>query len=170
MGELVDIYDDNRVKTGEVIDRTTKLEKGKYILYVLAIVKNNEGRYLVTRRSLDKKWAAGKWEIPGGGTKAGETSLEAVKREVFEETGLDVSLCDARVVYSYKNEDEGGDNYFVDMYLIEKDFSKEDVKCDMTETMDIALVSLEEIEAVHKKDGFLHYERLMTALTEAGEK
>ncbi|MFR6495309.1 MAG: NUDIX domain-containing protein [Ruminococcus sp.] len=28
--------------------------------------------YLITRRKLDKEWAPGWWEVPGGGVRAGE--------------------------------------------------------------------------------------------------
>jgi len=164
MAELADIYDDDRNKTGEVVDRTKKLAPGQYILYVLALVKNEKDEYLITRRSMNKRWAAGQWEIPGGGTKAGETSEEAVKREVFEETGLDVKDAPAEVLYSYKNTDESGDNYFVDMYLIKKEFKREDVHCDMEETMDVKLASKEDIVQIQKETGFLHFERIMKAL------
>ena len=40
---------------------------------------------------MDKEWAAGWWEVPGGGVRAGEESKEAAMREVKEETGIDVS-------------------------------------------------------------------------------
>ena len=54
-------------------------------------------------------------KMPGGGAKSKESSLDAIKREVKEETGLDV--INGRVVYSYFNEDETRhDNYFVDIY------------------------------------------------------
>jgi len=33
----------------------------------------------------------GLWTVPGGGVEPGETTLEAVKREVWEEIGLDIS-------------------------------------------------------------------------------
>ena len=62
------------------------------MMYVLAILENEEGKFLVTQRALDKKWAAGGWEMPGGGAKSKESSLDAIKREVKEETGLDVIM------------------------------------------------------------------------------
>ena len=106
MAEYIDIYNDQKELTGEKLERKTKLKEGQYMLYVLALIEN-KGKYLITRRTLDKKWAAGQWEIPGGGVSAGETSMQALHREVFEETGLDISLSQKELIYSYKNIDFG---------------------------------------------------------------
>lgn len=38
------------------------------------------------------------WHNPGGGVEPDETELEAVKREVREETGLDVSQCEIQLI------------------------------------------------------------------------
>ena len=91
MSEFVDLYDRNRKFLNRVVDRNTYLfQPGEFMMYVLAILENEEGKFLVTQRALDKKWAAGGWEMPGGGAKSKESSLDAIKREVKEETGLDV--------------------------------------------------------------------------------
>ncbi len=160
MTEMIDVYDVNRNKTGEILPRKTKLEKGKYMLYVIALLKNCEGKILVTRRTMDKKWAAGAWEIPGGAACAGETSEIAVTREVLEETGVDISKGKKEVVYSYRNDDENGDNYFTDIYLCEVDFTIDDVTIQESEVMDVRLVTADEIDALKETNGFLHYERI----------
>ena len=91
MSEFVDLYDRNRKFLNRVVDRNTYLfQPGEFMMYVLAILENEEGKFLVTQRALDKKWAAGGWEMPGGGAKSKESSLDAIKREVKEETGLNV--------------------------------------------------------------------------------
>ena len=91
MSEFVDLYDRNRKLLNRVVDRSTYVfQPGEFMMYVLAILENEEGKFLVTQRALDKKWAAGGWEMPGGGAKSEESSLDAIKREVKEETGLDV--------------------------------------------------------------------------------
>ena len=47
-----------------------------------------DGKVLVIRRG--KEPFKGHWSLPGGRVEAGETLREAVRREVREETGLDV--------------------------------------------------------------------------------
>ena len=86
--EMIDIYNENREKTGEILPRGSRLGKGQYMLYVLAVLEDEYGKILATRRSLDKKWAAGAWEIPGGSARSGENSEAAVLREIVEEINL----------------------------------------------------------------------------------
>lgn len=91
MSEFIDLYDQNRKLLNREVDRTTYLfQPGEFMMYVLAILENSQGEFLVTQRAFNKKWAAGNWEMPGGGAKSKESSLDAIKREVKEETGLDV--------------------------------------------------------------------------------
>lgn len=170
MEEMTDLYDENRNKLGISVSRKTKLSKGQFMLYVIALIRNEKGEFLVTQRTMDKKWAAGHWEIPGGGTKAGETSFEAVCREVIEETGLDVSDCEPNVAFSYRNEDlERGDNYFTDIYLLEKNFTLDDVKVDPREVMDVKTADFEEIKRLNESIGFLHYNRICQALSQEAD-
>ena len=63
-----------------------------------------EGRYLVTRRSESNKYMPLKWDIPGGIVKPGETVEDAIRREVSEETGLAIQV--RHVVYVYSNRDQ----------------------------------------------------------------
>ena len=79
MEEMIDVYDHDRNRTGITIPREGAfLAEGQYMLYVLALIEAPDGRLLVTQRSLEKRWGAGWWEIPGGGVRAGETTLDAV--------------------------------------------------------------------------------------------
>ena len=57
------------------------------IATVGALIVNPEGKLLMIRTY---KWS-NLWGIPGGKIKGGESSLDAVKREVMEETGLAIS-------------------------------------------------------------------------------
>lgn len=164
MSELIDLYNRDRESLCRKVDRNAYLfQPNEFMMYVLAILENEEGKFLVTRRSLNKKWAAGGWEMPGGGAKSGETSEEAIQREVKEETNLDVQ--NGQVVYSYFNEDETRhDNYFVDIYRFKFDFKLSDVTLNAKESIDCKFVSLEELVTMHKEQPFLHFERIMKAL------
>jgi len=51
------------------------------------IIKNN--KFLITRRRSDKS-LSGYWEFPGGKTESGETDIEALKREIREELGIEI--------------------------------------------------------------------------------
>lgn len=87
MEEWNDIYDACRHKTGRTHLRGTPWKNGEYGLVVCVWVYDGRGNLLLTRRAPEKSFP-GTWENSGGAAKAGETSLEAISRELFEETGI----------------------------------------------------------------------------------
>ena len=170
MEELIDIYNANRTRTGKTIPREGAfLNEGEYMLYVLAIVQDAQGRYLITQRSLDKHWAAGWWEVTGGGVLSGETSEQSVVREVREEVGLNVADQPLTPVYTYENVDlKAGDNYFVDIYHFHLDVTEEDVTLQDSEAIDCMFATWDEICALADEGKFLHFSRLRQALEAEG--
>ena len=171
MQELIDIYNADRRPCGLTIPREGAfLKEGQYMLYVLALLEAADGRLLITRRSLDKHWAAGWWEVTGGGVLAGETSLDAVRREVSEETGLDISgVADLAPVWAYENVDLArGDNYIVDIYHIRLDFREADVTLQASEAIDFKLATWDEIVKLNDEGIFLHFNRVRQALEAEG--
>lgn len=89
--ELIDIYDQNGVPTGAVRDKETPLAPDEYRMAVGMWIVDADGRIFLTRRSMEKKYAPGKWENPAGHVQAGESPVHAVIRELHEETGLTVA-------------------------------------------------------------------------------
>ncbi len=166
MEELIDIYDRDRNFTGLTIPREgAHLKEGQYMLYVLAIIQDAQGRILITQRSMDKHWAAGWWEVTGGGVAAGETPEQAIVRELAEEVGLDVADYPLDCVYTYENVDlESGDNYFVNIYRFQLDFTADDIVLQASEAIDCKLATFEEIEQLADEGVFLHYRRIKQAL------
>ena len=52
------------------------------------LLVDDAGRALLSRRGVDPR--GGKWDIPGGFLEEGEHPLDGLRRELHEETGLDV--------------------------------------------------------------------------------
>ena len=85
--EFNDIYDADRNLTGRVHRRGTPWQPGEHGVVVCVWVYDGRGHLLLTRRAKGKSFA-GTWENSGGAVQAGETSMQAVARELFEETGI----------------------------------------------------------------------------------
>lgn len=57
----------------------------------IAIIVNSDNKILLLKRSDDpKQWMPSKWALVGGAIEKGENPKEAVKREIKEETGLEI--------------------------------------------------------------------------------
>lgn len=137
------------------------LKDDEYHLTVLGVVVRPDGRFLITQRVMTKSWAPGWWEVSGGAAMAGEESLDAVIREVKEETGLDVSGAEGGYMFTYHRENPGeGDNYFVDIYRFVLDFDESDLKLQEEETLGYRLATAEEIRALAEQGIFLHYDSI----------
>ena len=164
--EPIDVYDAARRPLGLTIDRRSqRLGEGQYMLYAIVMVCDRAGRLLITQRALDKAWAAGWWEVPGGGVCAGETTRQAAAREVLEEVGLDVSCGELELLGGYRNDDPSfKDNYFADIYRATLDFCAADVRLRESEAIGFRLASWDEVHELARQGRFLHYERLLRAL------
>ncbi|NLL93741.1 MAG: NUDIX hydrolase [Clostridiales bacterium] len=166
--ELWDIYDSNKKRTGRTMKRNDWiLKEGEYHLTVLGVIARPDGKYLITKRVMTKSWAPGWWEVSGGAAMAGEDSADAVRREVLEETGLDVSKASGGYLFSYRRDNpEEGDNYFVDIYRFVMDFDESDLKLQTEETAGYKLATPEEIEEIAKEGIFLHYDSIKQVFSE----
>ena len=160
--EFWDIYDENKQLTGRKMKRNDWcLKEGEYHLTVLGVIARPDGTFLITKRVMTKAWAPGWWEVSGGGVQAGESSEEAVRREVKEETGLDVRNAEGGYAFTYKrvNPDEG-DNYFVDVYRFVMDIDEKDVTFQEAEIDGHMFATREQIESFAKEGKFLHYDSI----------
>ncbi|ODU03204.1 MAG: NUDIX hydrolase [Pseudonocardia sp. SCN 72-86] len=75
-------------------------ESPTHSVAVAGVVVNDAGRVLVVQRRDN-----GRWEAPGGVLELGETFEKGVRREVEEETGVDVEV--QRLTGVYKNMKHG---------------------------------------------------------------
>jgi 8-oxo-dGTP pyrophosphatase MutT (NUDIX family) len=79
---------------------------GRFLEMVGALVwRHTDGKYLVLQRSAAKDVAAGRWECVTGRLEPGESFLQAVRREAFEELGLEVTIeCIVGTTHFYRGD------------------------------------------------------------------
>lgn len=126
--EWNDIYDENRNLTGRLHQRGTPWFPGEYGLVVCVWVYDGRGHLLLTRRAPGKSFA-GTWENSGGAVKAGETSRQAIARELFEETGIRAEEEEFELLLSDRER-----NIFYDHYCLKRQISPKDIKLQPGET------------------------------------
>lgn len=138
--EIVDIYDENKNKTGKTkVRHKDVLEKGEYIIGVQAIIINSEKQILISQRSSLKEKLPLKWECNGGALLSGENIIDGLIREIYEELGIKLLREEATFLKTAKN-----DHRFKEIYLFKKDIQKEDIKFTDGEAIDAKWVDIDE--------------------------
>ena len=79
----------------------------------------------------------------GGAALAGESSLQAIQRELFEETGIRAEPCEFHLAETYCRR---GDNYICDIYFLIKDVPLEALTMQPGETCEAKWVNRQELE------------------------
>ena len=74
---------------------------------VEAIIKNEEDKILLLKRSKLNNFYVGKWQLPGGKVEFGEDIQKAIKREIHEETGKKYSSLRLDKVFSLTEKFDG---------------------------------------------------------------
>lgn len=163
--EMWDIYDKDKKRTGRTMEKDRfALAEGEYHLTVLGVIARPDKTFLITKRVMSKAWAPGCWEVSGGAAQAGEESGQAVRREILEETGLDVADAAGGYLFSYHRENpKEGDNYFVDVYRFVMDIDDADLSLQKAETDGYRFATADEIKELGRQGIFLHYDSIRQA-------
>lgn len=122
MEEMIDVLDENGLKTGEILTRKEIHKKGIWHRVIVVAIIDNNNQILMQQRSYDKDTNPGKWDISvAGHISAGQTSLEAAIREVEEEVGIHLCNKDLQYIFTTQNESIPKENYiarhFYDFYI-----------------------------------------------------
>lgn len=64
------------------------------------LIKNGN-KYLILHRALTDGYMPGKWDLAGGTIEFGEDPIEALDREILEETNLKVEVIRPLYIYSF---------------------------------------------------------------------
>lgn len=104
-----------------------------HIVAVGTLVENKQGQFLLVKT----EWRG--WEMPGGQVEEGEDIVSALRREVIEESGIDIEIKRLAAVYSsvsepskvildFLSEYKGGDIRKATSEILDaKWFSKEEI-------------------------------------------
>lgn len=144
--EYNDIYDRERRLTGRTHLRGTSWKRGEYGLVACVWVYDGKGKLLLTKRAPEKSFP-GTWENSGGAVRAGETSLQAIVRELREETGIEACPEEFELI------DSGMDgNTHFDYYCLKRQIPIEDVVLLPGETVDAKWATFSQVhELIRKK-------------------
>lgn len=147
--ELWDVYDENRTPLGKTILRGTRMKKGEYHLVVFVWVFNSRGELLLTKRSPEKRSFPNKWDPTGGAVQAGETSLQAVQRELYEETGIRAGQQEFIRIDTFRRASK---NDICDVYFLRRDVSLDELVMQEGETCGAMWVDRRTLERMIKED------------------
>ena len=92
-----------------------KFKKDHIVTSVVAVIIDPEEQVLLTKRNIAP--FKGEWVMPGGKIDLGEPIVNALKREVMEEVGLEVEVED--IIDVFEHVSPGADNYhFIILYYL----------------------------------------------------
>ena len=119
------------------------MARGEQVIFTnMCMVTDKDGRVLVQDRS-DTNWPG--MVFPGGHVEYGESFVESVIREVWEETGIQADADEFEYLCSSRS-----DSFFFDHYCLHRDISLDKIKLLPGETDDVMWASFETVHD-HKK-------------------
>lgn len=156
--ELLDVLDENGNYTGKVEERKNVHFNGLWHIHVGVWIMNKKGELLFQQRSMEKKVNPGKWTRTGGHVDSGETPLNAVQRETYEEIGVKIPLDKFELLNINKEEVYNTDfqitnRHFVYSYFALVDYKLEDYTMQLEEVGNLKYITIEDMEkAYNNKD------------------
>lgn len=138
--EEVELYDENRNKLGRTKVRyRDTLDKGEFIIATQLTIINSKKEILISLRSKEKDKFPLMWECNGGAVKKGESSIEGLKREIYEELGLKIDENEVVYLRTARNSFR-----FKDMYFLYKDIDINEIDFKDGESIEVKWVSIDE--------------------------
>lgn len=160
--ELIDVLDENGIKTGEILTRKEVHKKGLWHRIIVVAIINEKNEILIQQRSHNKDKNPDMWDISvTGHLSAGQDSLTAATREISEEVsvslGYSVEVKDFRFMFSFRKEELVNDNHydrqFYDFFILrQKGLNKDNIKFQESEVQAIKFVSITELNEMRQNN------------------
>lgn len=174
--ELIDVLDENGVKTGEILSRDEIHKKGLWHRAIVVAIVNDKNEILLQQRADNKEKNAGMWDISvAGHISNGQDALSAAAREINEEVsvslGYNVDIKSFRYMFSYRTQQKYSEdfieNQFYDFFILRKEGIKiEDIKMQESEVKAIKFVDINELTEMCDKKIIVERQPVYDALIE----
>lgn len=159
--ELIDVLDENGIKTGEILSRKEVHKKGLWHRAIVVAIVNEKNEILLQQRSAKKEKNPNIWDISvAGHITSGQDSVMAATREISEEVsvslGYNVEVKDFRFMFSYRKEQIINENFierqFYDFLILRQvGLTEKNIKMQESEVQAIKFVTANELNEMREK-------------------
>lgn len=152
-----DLYDQDHNLTGKTITVGDSIPEGYYVQVVMVFIQNSSGHYLIQKRSKQRN---GMYATTGGHPKAGQTSLQGIVTEIYEELGININPADLILFYSGRSDEE---QVFFDDYYLKADLPLAKMKFQKDEVQFATWFMRSEVKGLFKRGKLMpnHYEEYL---------
>lgn len=174
--ELIDVLDENGIKTGEVLSRNEIHKKGLWHRAIVVAIINDKNEILLQQRSKNKEKNANMWDISvAGHISSGQDSLSAAAREINEEVsinlGYNIEVKDFRYMYSFRKEQKFSDEFterqFYDFFVLRKnDLNIKDIKFQTSEVQNIKFCRMSDLREMIENNEIVQRDEVYKVLEE----
>lgn len=174
--ELLDVLNENGIKTGQILPRKEVHEKGLWHRIIVVAIVNEKNEILIQQRSHNKDKNPDMWDISvTGHLSAGQDSLTAATREISEEVsvslGYSVEVRDFRFMFSFRKEQKVNDKHldrqFYDFFILRQSgLREENIKFQSSEVQAIKFVTISELNEMRENHLLVERDECYDALSE----
>lgn len=176
MPELIDVLDENGIKTGQIATREVVHRDGLWHRVIIVAIINDKNEILLQQRSHNKEKNPDMWDISAAGhISAGQDSLSAAAREINEEVSVDlgryVDISDFRYMFSYRAMEEYAngiiEKQFYDFFILRQPhLALEKVKMQESEVQAVKLCTMSELRTLIENNELVKRDAVYAALEE----
>lgn len=176
MEEMLDVLNENGIKTGEILPRSEIHKRGLWHRAIVVAVVNEKNEILLQQRSNSKEKNAGLWDISvAGHISSGQDALSAATREINEEVsvnlGYNVEVKEFRFMYSFRKQQVFSENFienqFYDFFILRQSgLNRQSIKFQTSEVQDVKFVTISELNEIRSRGEIVEREEVYDVLNE----